>query len=79
MRIVLVIGLAGLLGGCTYDYLQRTDRVAYSTGDAVRANLERETTNPSHAAQYRTKGLGRNGNVIPQNPPGAPVIVNVSP
>ena len=65
MRIILVIGLAGLLGGCTYDYLQRTDRVGYSAGDAVRANLERETTNPSHAGQYKTKGLGRNGNVIP--------------
>jgi hypothetical protein len=73
MRIVLVIGLTALLGGCTYDYLQRTDRVAYSTGDAVRANIERETTNPSHGGQYRTKGLGKSGHVIPADPPGAPV------
>lgn len=77
MRIVLVIGVTALLGGCTYDYLQRTDRVAYSAGDAVKANLERETTNPSHAGQYRTKGLGKNGNVIPADPPGAPVYAYV--
>ena len=25
------------MSGCTYDYLQRSDRVAYSAGDAVRA------------------------------------------
>ena len=78
MRIVLAIAAAALLSGCTYDYLQRTDRVAYSAGDAVKANLERETTNPSHAGQYRTKGLGRNGHVIPADPPGAPVTAFVS-
>ena len=76
MRTAAAIALLAALGGCTYDYMQRTDRVGYSAGDAVRANIERETTNPSHAGQYRTKGLGRNGNVIPQ---GAPVIVSVSP
>ena len=73
MRIVLAIGVAALLGGCTYDYLQRTDRVAYHAGDAVKANLERETANPTHAGQYRTKGLGHSGHVIPADPPGAPV------
>jgi hypothetical protein len=56
--------LALTLGGCTYDYLQRTDRVAYSAGDAVKANLEGETTNPSSDAAYKTKGLGRNGVVV---------------
>jgi len=62
-RLAAVLGLAALLGGCTYDYIQRTDRVAYSAGDAVRANLERETMNPSSRSQYVTKGLGKNGNV----------------
>lgn len=62
-RAGAAIGLLLALGGCAYDYVQRTDRVAYSAGDAVRANLERETTNPSHAAQYKTKGLGKNGAV----------------
>jgi hypothetical protein len=52
------------LGGCTYDYLQHTDRVAYSAGDAVRANIESETTNPSSDTMYKTKGLGRNGVVV---------------
>lgn len=67
-RLVVLAGLGASLGGCAYDYVQRTDRVAYSAGDAVKANLERETTNPSHAAQYDTKGLGRNGNVTSSIP-----------
>jgi len=54
------------LGGCTYDYLQHTDRVAYSAGDAVYANLESETINPSKKSMYYTKGLGKNGLVIPK-------------
>lgn len=53
-----------LLSGCTYDYLQRSDRVAYSAGDAVKANLERQTTNPTRGSSYSTKGLGKNGEVI---------------
>jgi hypothetical protein len=57
---------ASLLGGCaSYDYLQRTDRIGYHAGDAVKANLERETINPSSGAMYDTTGLGKNGSVIP--------------
>ena len=37
------IALALALGGCAYDYLQHTDRVSYSAGDAVKANLEAQT------------------------------------
>lgn len=70
LGLVAVLGLG--LSACTYDYLQRTDRVAYSAGDAVRANLERETINPTSAAQYRTKGLGRNGNVTAAAEEGMP-------
>lgn len=69
VRIALAtaVGLAGaLLAGCTYDYLQRTDRVGYSAGDAVRANLERETLNPTKRSMYDTRHLGRNGKVIPE-------------
>jgi len=77
-RLAALLGLASLMGGCAYDYVQRTDRVAYHAGDAVRANLERETMNPSSRAQYDTRGLGRNGNVSNTNPvvpisPGIPV------
>jgi hypothetical protein len=61
LAVALVVGLAG----CTYDYTQHTDRVAYSAGDAVKANLEAETTNPYKRSIYRTRGLGANGNVIP--------------
>ncbi|MDR3471046.1 MAG: hypothetical protein P4M09_05085 [Devosia sp.] len=63
------VALAGTLmvplGGCSYDYLQHTDRVAYSAGNAVKANLESETTNPSKRSMYATYGLGENGSVIP--------------
>ena len=65
LKSAAVAGLALLLGGCTYDYLQRTDRVAYSAGDAVKANLERETINPTRGSMYVTKGLGKNGSVNP--------------
>lgn len=68
-RLLLLAGLAAAMSGCTYDYLQRSDRVAYSAGDAVRANLERETTNPSSANQYRTDGLGKNGVIVDTEPP----------
>jgi hypothetical protein len=61
----LAIGLATLPGGCTYDYLQNTDRVSYKAGNAVRANLAMETTNPWRANMYETRGLGKNGSVIP--------------
>jgi hypothetical protein len=60
----IAVVLAPTLGGCTYDYLQRTDRVAYSAGDAVKANLEGQTTDPSSESAYKTKGLGRNGVVV---------------
>ena len=65
---VLAALLASLLGGCTYDYLQRTDRVAYSAGNAVKANLEQQTTDPSKDSMYSTKGLGKNGVIIPVLP-----------
>ncbi|MBK8085733.1 MAG: hypothetical protein IPK28_18980 [Devosia sp.] len=59
------LALAVGLGGCAYDYLQRSDKVAYSSGDAVKANLEQQTIDPSKASAYSTKGLGKNGLVIP--------------
>ena len=55
-----------MLGGCAYDYIQRTDRVAFHAGESVKANMAIQTTNPSSAAQYSTKGLGKNGGVIGQ-------------
>jgi len=59
---------APLLGGCTYDYLQHTDRIGYQAGDAVATNLEAETINPSKRSMYVTSGLGRNGSVMPTTP-----------
>jgi len=65
---VLAMIAALILAGCAYDYGQRTDRVAFSAGDAVRANLERETINPSSNAMSVTSGLGRNGIVTVEAP-----------
>ena len=64
LRWMLLIVAGCVLGGCTYDYLQRTDRVAFSAGDAVRANLERETADPSKASMQDVSGLGGNGAVV---------------
>ena len=63
--IVLAAVLTLPLAGCAYDYMQRTDRVSYSAGNAVRANIERETINPSSKNKTSTKGLGKNGAVVP--------------
>jgi hypothetical protein len=66
----IVAGAALALGGCTYDYVQRTDKVGYSAGDAVKANLEAQTMNPSKDSAYSTRGLGKNGAVEPRSPTG---------
>ena len=66
----LATPLALLLSGCSYDYLQHSDRIAYSAGDAVNANLESETINPSKRSMYTIWGLGRNGVIAP--PAAAP-------
>jgi len=55
-----------LLAGCVYDYSSHDDRVSYSAGDAVAANLIQETINPEDPAMYSKAGLGRNGIVIPE-------------
>lgn len=69
---LLVCGTAAMLalGGCAYDYAQRTDKVGYSAGDAVKANLEAQTIDPARDSAYSTKGLGKNGYVQPKSPTG---------
>jgi len=67
--IAIPIALALLLGGCTYDYLQHTDRVGYSAGDAVKANLATETTNPPGSRNVH--GLGADGSMFSQAASGA--------
>lgn len=49
------------LAGCSYDYLQHTDRVSFRAGNAVAQNLESETINPSKRSMYAKGGLGKNG------------------
>lgn len=53
------------LSGCAHDYMQRTDRVAFHAGNAVRANIESQTINPSKKSMKSTAGLGKNGRVAP--------------
>jgi hypothetical protein len=72
-RVALILcGTAATLalGGCAYDYLQRTDRVGYSAGDAIKANMEAQTMNPSKDSAYSVKGIGKNGYVKPASPDG---------
>jgi hypothetical protein len=61
IRLAIIAVAIVLLAGCSYDYLQHTDRVAYGAGDAVEHNLAQETVNPSKSSMYDKKGLGRNG------------------
>lgn len=68
--VALALGVALALSGCAYDYLQRTDRVAYSSGNAVKANLEQQTTSPSKKSMYSTSGLGKDG--VVGDPGGSP-------
>lgn len=58
--VSLAAGIALVLSGCTYDYLSRSDKIAFSAGDAVTGNLEAQTTDP--AGETNTSGLGKDGN-----------------
>lgn len=70
IRIAALAAIPALtLSGCAYDYLQHTDRVAYHSGDAVKANLEGETIDPSKDSMYVTSGLGKDGSVLPSAEP----------
>lgn len=60
------LALTMLASGCTYDHMQRTDRVSFRAGNAVRANIAIHTINPSKGSQYVTTGLGANGSVMPE-------------
>jgi hypothetical protein len=73
VRFLVIAGAALSLSGCAYDYLQHTDRVGYSAGDAVKANLVQQTTNPSKRSMYLKGGLGKNGIVTKQDDSSAPV------
>ena len=57
----LALAATLLLGGCAYDYAQRTDRVGYAAGNAVKANIAMQTINPSKPSMNTTTGLGKNG------------------
>ncbi len=68
LRLAGTAMLTLALAGCAYDYLNHSDRVAFSSGDAVKANLESETVNPANPASDNLSGLGKNGPVNPAQP-----------
>lgn len=77
-----LIATSLLLGACSsVDYLNHRDRITLAGGNAVRANLERETINPSKASMYRTSGLGGDGNQIPAEPaaPATSITLTAAP
>ena len=61
LAFVLMAVVTAPLAGCSYDYLQHTDRVSFRGGNAVAQNLESETINPSKRSMYAKGGLGKNG------------------
>jgi len=63
-NLMLVGGMSLVLSGCNLAYLANSDRVTQGGGNAVKANLEAQTINPSSASQYDVSGLGKNGSVI---------------
>jgi hypothetical protein len=75
-RLIAAAAAALLLSGCAYDYLQRTDRVSFSAGDAVKANLAQQTINPSKRSMYLKGGLGKNGVVTKQDDSAAAPVSN---
>ena len=64
IRLGVASALALTLAGCAYDYAQNSDRVGFSAGNAVKANLAAQTTNPSKSSQHETDGLGKDGVVL---------------
>lgn len=63
----VIAGSLLVLGGCAEaDYLNHRDTVTLAAGNAVRQNVEMETTNPTAGYMYDTSGLGADGS---QQPP----------
>lgn len=64
-KVIVLASLTVTLAACTYDQLNRSDRITFAGGNAVRANIERETANPSKPSMFAIGGLGKDGVVIP--------------
>jgi hypothetical protein len=61
LALAAIVTLTGALGACAYDYLQHSDKVAYSSGDAVKANLAAQADDPANPNSDNVDGLGKNG------------------
>ncbi len=58
---VIVVSLTLVVSACNMVYLSNSDRITQGAGNAVKANLEGQTVNPSSDEQYDVSGLGQNG------------------
>lgn len=66
-KACVVIALTGSLAGCWSNYLANHDGVAFGAGNAVRANLEASTVNPSSDERYDVDNLGTRGDQMPDD------------
>jgi len=62
---IIVASLTLIVSACDLTYLANSDRITQGAGDAIKANLEGQTIDPSSDEQYDVSGLGKNSGVIP--------------
>ncbi len=62
---IIVASFVLIVSACDPTYLANSDRITQGAGDAVKANLEGQTIDPSSDEQYDVTGLGEDGGVIP--------------
>ncbi|MCF6328120.1 MAG: hypothetical protein L3J21_12675 [Devosiaceae bacterium] len=62
---IIVASLTLIISACNPAYLSNSDRITQGAGNAVKANLEGQTIDPSSDEQYDVSGLGKDGGVIP--------------
>jgi len=67
---IIIASLTLMVSACDPTYLANSDRITQGAGNAVKANLEGQTIDPSSDEQYDVTGLGKNGGVLP--PPAEP-------
>jgi len=61
----IVASLTLIVSACNPAYLANSDRITEGAGNAVQANLEGQTIDPSSDEQYDVSGLGKDGAVLP--------------
>ncbi len=60
---IIVASLTLIVSACDPTYLANSDRITQGGGNAVKANLEAQTIDPSSDEQYDVSGLGKDGSM----------------